>query len=284
MTIQNPSKLNSLTQRLPEGLLVDSTWLEEQGYSRALRHQYVGANWLEQPARGVFRRPRGQLVWEQVIVSLQHILKFPVSVGGRSALELAGYAHYLSQTQTQIHLYIDKKLPSWIHELPLAEIFVTHSRKRLLSETPIIATESLTFDEAASLDQALVPASLIKNNSVNWIWPLIISTPERAYLELLDELPQHESFHMADMIMEGLTNLSPRRMQSLLEITRSVKVKRLFFLFAERHNHAWLKHLDVNKIDLGKGKRKLVENGKFNSKYQITVPEEFAMESVNGIY
>jgi hypothetical protein len=28
-----------------------------------------------------------------------------------------------------------------------------------------------------------------------WDWKLILSTPERALLELLDELPPHETFH-----------------------------------------------------------------------------------------
>jgi len=54
-----------------------------------------------------------------------------------------------------------------------------------------------------------------------------MSMPERAWLELLDELPQKESFRIADVIMEGLVNLSPRRMQSLLETCTSVKVKRM---------------------------------------------------------
>ena len=35
---------------------------------------------------------------------------------------------------------------------------------------------------------------------------------------------------------------------------------------------------------LGKGKRVLVKGGKLHSKYHITLPEEFAAESVNGIY
>jgi Transcriptional regulator, AbiEi antitoxin, Type IV TA system/Transcriptional regulator, AbiEi antitoxin N-terminal domain len=291
MTIQISNKLNSLTHQLPEGLLVDAAWLEQQGYSRALRHQYVGANWLEQPARGVFRRPRGELTWEQVIISLQRILKFPVSIGGRSALELAGYAHYLSQTPTQIHLYTDKKLPVWLFKLSLPQEFVSHNRPRLLPtedsqsnlslKNPLEVKELEVNEGAATyktdLLQGLMPLG-------NGDMPLIISTPERAYLELLDELPQYESFHMADMIMEGLTNLSPRRMQSLLEVATSIKVKRLFFLFAERHNHAWLKHLDIKKIDLGTGKRMLVKGGKLHTKYQITLPEEFAAESVNGIY
>ena len=31
----------------------------------------------------------------------------------------------------------------------------------------------------------------------------VVYTPERACLELLDELPHHETFHMADVMMEG---------------------------------------------------------------------------------
>jgi hypothetical protein len=97
--------------------------------------------------------------------------------------------------------------------------------------------------------------------------------PERAFLELLDEVPKHETFHQADILMEGLRNLSPRRLQTLLCACKSVKVKRLFFWFAERHNHAWLQKLDQSAIDLGQGKRMLVRGGRFDAKYNITVPE-----------
>ena len=101
-----------------------------------------------------------------------------------------------------------------------------------------------------------------------------MSAPERAILELLDEVPQRETFHQADMLMEGLRNLSPRRLLKLLADCRSVKVKRLFLWFAERHNHAWLKKLDRSGIDLGQGKRMLVRGGKLDPKYNITVPED----------
>jgi hypothetical protein len=92
-------------------------------------------------------------------------------------------------------------------------------------------------------------------------------------LELLDEVPRSETFHQADVLMEGLRNLSPRRLQTLLVECRSVKVKRLFLWFAERHNQPWLKAIDPRKIDLGKGKRMLVRGGKLDTKYNITVPE-----------
>ncbi len=61
MAVQSGKKLNWLDRELPEGLLVDAAWLEAHGYSRSLRSQYVTAGWLEQPTRGVFRRPRGSL-------------------------------------------------------------------------------------------------------------------------------------------------------------------------------------------------------------------------------
>ena len=83
-----------------------------------------------------------------------------------------------------------------------------------------------------------------------------------------------ETFHQVDMLMQGMTNLSPRRLQKLLADCNSVKVKRLFFFFADRHAHAWLKPLKNEKFNLGKGKRMLVKGGKLNHAYQITVPED----------
>jgi hypothetical protein len=106
-----------------------------------------------------------------------------------------------------------------------------------------------------------------------WEWPLTLSSPERAIFELLDEVPQRETFHQADTLMEGLRNLSPRRLHTLLLACRSVKVKRLFLWFAERHEHAWLKKLDRKDVDLGQGKRMLAKGGKLDPKFNITVPE-----------
>ena len=68
-----------------------------------------------------------------------------------------------------------------------------------------------------------------------WDWPLMVSTPERALFELLDELPSREGFHLVDKLVEGLVNLGPRRLQTLLADCHSVKVKRLFLFFADRH-------------------------------------------------
>lgn len=270
MAVRIVSKLNRLERELPEGLLVDANWLEQRGYSRSLRSQYVAAGWLEQPARGVFRRPRGHLSWEQVVISLQTLLQLPVSVGGRTALEVLGYAHYLRQSQRVVHLYTDAKLPGWISKLP-GPRFVSHNRGRFL---PPSAPPSLNLDSNPTESERTLPGAFRVIPWGQWNWPLVVSTPERAILELIDELPARETFHDVDMLMEGLVDISPRRMQTLLEQASSIKVKRLFFFFAERHDHRWLDRLSKDKIDLGKGKRMIAKGGKLNHQYQITVPED----------
>ena len=107
-----------------------------------------------------------------------------------------------------------------------------------------------------------------------WEWSLTMSVAERAILEMVDELPHQESFHQVDTVMEGLANLRPQLLGKLLLECKSVKVKRLFLWYADRHRHAWFKHLDQSSIDLGKGKRQLVPQGHFDSRYQITLPLE----------
>lgn len=277
MVGQNPRTSNRLEQKLPEGLLVDTAWLKRHGYSRQLWNHYVATGRLEQPTRGVFRRPRGKLAWQQAVISLQTLLEYPLVVGGRTALELQGYAHYLPQTTKEVHLYGPKPPPAWLFKLPIVVRFVWHNDLRLFRNEPITrALTSLSWnlenDEVRSNDPIHGNFTMLPWGQ--WEWPLTLSTPERAILELLDELPARESFHQVDKLMEGLTSLSPRRLQKLLEDCKSVKVKRLFFFFADRHHHAWLRKLRKEDVDLGKGKRMLVKGGRLDPVYQITVPED----------
>lgn len=68
--------------------------------------------------------------------------------------------------------------------------------------------------------------------------------------------------------MEGLANLSPRRLATFLVDCRSLKVKRLFFVcFADRHPHAWCEQLDPKELVLGSGKRVLAEGGRMAARY-----------------
>jgi hypothetical protein len=277
MAKQREGKLNYLTHHLPEGLLVDAAWLSKKGYSSSLRSQYVTGGWLQQPARQVYRRPGGPLRWQQVVISLQTLLGYPLTVGGRTALELQGYAHYLAHQTKEVHLYGPDRPPAWLNKLRLDVHFLYHNSQKLFGSEDVpraIKDPASNAHASRNTDANLQHGGLILQPWGQWDWPLTLSTPERAVLELLDELPERESFHQVDKLMEGLSNLSPRRLQKLLSDCRSVKVKRLFLFFADRHQHAWAKRIKKDDIDLGKGKRMLVKGGKLNSTYQITVPED----------
>lgn len=277
MVDQRSSKLNQLEKDLPEGLVVDSSWLKQRGIASNLRAYYVKSGWLEQPVRGLYRRPRGTLSWQQVVISLQTLLGQPLYVGGRTSLELQGFAHYLTFEQRSVHLYGNQKPPSWLGKLQLPQKFIYHNTATLFESDPLTKGLSrLAWDLDKNTGRDLTRfqgGDLTALSWGQWDWPLTLSVPERAYLELLDELPNRESFHQADMLMQGAVNFSPRRLQKLLADCSSIKVKRLFFFFADRHNHAWLKRLDKDAINLGAGKRLLVRGGRLDPVYLITVPE-----------
>ncbi len=278
MVKQNHSKLNFLEKALPEGLLVDAAWLRHHGFSTSLLTQYVQAGKLARPAPRVYRRPRGSLKWQQVVISLQMLLNRPLTVGGRTALELQGFSHYLSNALREVHLYGPNKPPTWLPHLQLETRFLYHNEQKLFRRP--LEPEDLSMRSQLSGDDDRKSDWLTNNLTLQhwgeWDWPIVLSTPERAILELLDELPKHETFEQVDKLMGSLSSLSPRRLEKLLADCKNVKVKRLFFFFADRHKHAWNKYLDQERFDLGKGKRMLVKGGRYDPRYGITVPEEFS--------
>lgn len=253
---QRSGLIHYLDRTLPQGMLVDATWMEAHGYSTSLRSQYVSAGWLEQPTRSTYKRPLGDLTWERVIASLQHLMEHPVHIGGRTALELHGYGHYLTPSgPMQIELYADEPLPRWLHKLPLDQTFRAHRASTLFLQEGLKVRTLEPFEEESA-------------------FPLVLSTPERAWLEMLDAVPKQETFHHADVFGESLRTLSPRRMQALLETCHRVKVKRLALWFADRHGHPWRARLEPDRIDLGSGKRMLVRGGSLDPTYLITVPKD----------
>jgi hypothetical protein len=280
MVAAKNEKLNQLQRTLPEGLVVDTTWLDAHGYPKSLRDKYLASGWLEHVSRGVYRRPSalvmedgGRLQWERVVLSLQHLLKLGVSVGGRTALELQGFAHNLQRAGLrEVHLYASEPLPGWLQTMPANARWVVHNPDRLFGSAGRGLSNSVVDVRDNQSHSADPIHGAFQLNLGLWDWPLTASTAERAVLELLDELPAHESFEQVDALFGGLGALSPRRLQRVLEDCRSVKVKRLFFVFADRHGHRWARHLNRESVDLGAGKRALVPNGKLDPKYQITLP------------
>jgi len=100
-----------------------------------------------------------------------------------------------------------------------------------------------------------------------------VSSPERATLELLHELPDHETFQQVDDLFDGLNTLSPKRLTELLQSYRHVRTLPLFAWFAKRHSHPWTRRPDLAALNLGSGIRQVVKGGEVDPELRITVPK-----------
>lgn len=248
-----------LAALIPYGLLATRSWLMDKGLARHSLDNLVKSGQLVSLAPGVYKRPETPLKWQGAVASLQR-MGGDLVVGGISALELQGLSHYLSLSgRRTVHLYGYDPLPSWENKLGLDETFQWHGSARLWGsdrkkDMPLAFTVDLPWGDQ--------PAALKA------------SSPERAICEVLADVPQEVSFEHAEQLMQGLTTLSPRRLEKVLHRLKHVKAKRLFFWLAERQGHGWFRKLDPDRFDLGHGKRVLAKGGKLDRKYLITVPEE----------
>jgi hypothetical protein len=117
-----------------------------------------------------------------------------------------------------------------------------------------------------------------------WEWQLPVSAPERALLETLVWVTDTSDFHAIDKLFESAVSLRPRIVQVVLEAANSIKAKRLFCWYSERHSHSWFNQVSLDKVDLGSGKRQIVSQGRLNHRYQITVPVEMESPDEESLY
>ena len=250
--MDNRTKINSLIQSLPRGSVLLPSWLLSQGYSYELQQSYRKSNWLKTIGKGAMLKSDDPLVLTGALAVLQDVENLNIHVGGRSALELQGFAHYLQINNPETTLFINSrtKLPIWFTNNDW-------NTKTTIFRLSLFENETLGLVDFHEGELAMK-----------------ISNSPRAIMECLalcpDKFPLLESFEL----MEGLGGVRPAKVQELLENCKSFKVKRLFLYFAEKTNHSWFKYLDINKIDLGIGKRSLVESGVLISKYKLVLPKE----------
>lgn len=260
MSNEKTSKINQLLKSQPSGVVIQSSWLTKQGYSLDLQKKYRNGKWLKSIGTGAMIRTDDQVGYEGAIYALQEENNCTIHPGSKTALSLLGNAHYLEMHVNKAIVFGNKgeKLPAW---------FLKHDWGLQIEYFP---TSFLPTDVGFQVIE-------IKNFKIK------ISGSGRAILECLYLAPEKQGLIECYELMEGLNNLNPKLLQRLLEECQSVKVKRLFMYLAEKVNHEWFKYLDINKIDLGKGKRSIVKNGIYNSKYKITVPKELEAYDKTGI-
>lgn len=251
MSTVTASKINQLLQSQPSGVVFLSSWLQYQGYSLDLQKRYKQSQWLESIGTGAMKRTGDQIQIEGAVYALQKQLGMSVHIGGKSALSMLGKAHFLEFDKKNIILFGEpkEKLPKWFLNYNWGNSIKYHQSNFLPRNLNIIDFEVGAFN-------------------------IFISGPIRALMECLYSSPNEQSLIECYEFMESLNNLSPLTVQTALEQCSSIKVKRLFLFMAENAGHSWFKYIKYDKIELGIGKRSVVSDGVYVSKYKITVPSE----------
>lgn len=252
ISMTRQSKINRLVQNLPKGLVLLSPWLTTEGYSYELQQRYRKSGWLKSIGKGAMLKAGDDLLLSGAITALQTQAKANVHIGGRSALEQLGVTHYLQVNSKEMTLFADRQFsfPVWF------------TKNKWDIDVKLYCTSLFTHEETGLIDY------------MDGELKMKMSGAARAIMECLSLAPQQFSLLEAKEIMEGLTTIRPKVIQELLENCKSVKVKRLFLFLAEKSEHSWFKYIDLQKIDLGSGKRSLAKDGILVSKYQLVIPKE----------
>lgn len=262
------SVLPVLREHLPEGVPVPARWLHAQGISSALAHHHVGSGWLQSLPGQAYVRPGPPMTWEAALYAAQQT-GLPVHVGHLSALHLHGLSHYQPLGGLPaLHLYLAQKPPAWLAQLPFPAVW--HHEKLLQEDVPPVRLAPPNL-RIPAMD---VPAArkLAVTQAPRPTWPVVISTPERAALELAAGLMRGDSWDTAYETFTGLTMLRPALVRDLLLASATVVTRRVFLHLAHESAHAWVNHLDLSGVDLGRGDRQVVPQGRLDPVWRITVP------------
>ncbi|MEI8388810.1 MAG: type IV toxin-antitoxin system AbiEi family antitoxin domain-containing protein [bacterium] len=245
MSIDVSAKINQLLKKAPHNVVLTTAWLAEQGISSQLMAKYVKYDWFTCIAKSAYIRSEEKVTLEGGLFALQSQLGLSIHIGATTALSYQNISHFLKTNNEKILFGTRKEtLPVWF--------------EKYFSNFKIIKTEFLQKD-----------VGIIDYNAGDNT--IKISSVERAVLEVLYLCPDKASLKESYQLMEMLVNVRPGLMQELLEKCNSVKVKRLFLYMAEKINHDWLKYIETDKIDIGKGKRVVSKNGKLDKKYNIVI-------------
>ena len=248
------TKIQQIMEAKPNMSLLFGDWLSRQGLGSKEQSAYMKRGWLERISKGVYVLRGKKPALLDVVAAYNEQLGKHCVVGAYTALELRGYSHYVSLGKPAAYLFTDRfsKLPTWImtYEWNMAVKYMT---------------TSFLGDDQKGVEEMAVGSDT-----------LLVSSPERAFLECLN-LPDATS-SLLDLyyIMEGLTTLRPALLQQLLESCTSKKVKRLFLYMAEKAGHPWFKALKLESIETGTCRLMAAPIGKYIAKYNMTIPKDLA--------
>ena len=95
MFTEKRTKINQLLSTIPQDVVLQSSWLINEGYSLDLQKYYRNSGWLKALGNGAMYRGNSQPGYEGGVYALQKQSGLSVHPGGRTALALQGKAHYI---------------------------------------------------------------------------------------------------------------------------------------------------------------------------------------------
>jgi len=247
------SKISKLISGWAKSTIKTSIALKKEGISNELVRRYIQGNWIQKVGNEAYKLYGDEIDIFSATQAMQVQMGKSFRIGGKSALSQLGYSHYLSQNKVLVHLYgkYKENLPVWFVQYKWQDNYQCHN------------TSMFDVDLSSFLTE-------INHNGLT----VKISSPELAIFEMVYLIPADQGFQEAFLIIENLRTLRSEKIQALLENCKSVKVKRLVLFMLEENDHEYFRPLDVSKVNLGSGKRMIVKGGKYNSKYQITIPAD----------
>ena len=117
MSSEIVGKINQLLQSWPRGTVALQPFFSRHGVSQKLAARYRTSGWIDPVGRGAFVRRGDKVGWEGAVYALQRYAGKAIQPGGRTALELHGYAHFLRMgSRREVHLFgpPSERLPRWI--------------------------------------------------------------------------------------------------------------------------------------------------------------------------
>lgn len=246
-----PRKIHKLLMGIPSHIILTTKLLKESGFTHSNIEKYRNYGLLVSVGSGVYKKRDDVINWEGIVYGLQNYGSCHYHLGGLSALEVRGVSHFNRRGPNQIiYIYSNDAivLPKWLRTCNFG-VDIKLSNTKFLNADEYIEDLDLGYFSIKS------------------------ATRERAILEVILGIGKYHTFNEANLLMENLFTLRASVLQRLLELCRSVRVKRIFLFLAKRNNHSWFKDLDMNKIDLGIGNRQVVRDGVYDSEFKITYPK-----------
>lgn len=232
MTRVSPSFLfRNLLSELPRGTPLGTAWLQEHGLNAKQVARLAADGWLQRLGRGLYLLPGDALNRDASLAYVSRNLP-GLHVAGKTALAWRGVRHNLAFTE-HLTLWGDVPgaLPDWFSSAFPSSYQATH-----------------LFDAELPPSAGLAP--LPSGHA-----EVLVSTPERALLELLSDVGKGQGLEEARHLLESARALRMPVLEELLAHLQRVKVIRLAHTLAEELGLPWASMARSHSERVGGGTR-----------------------------